>query len=249
MEAPAPGSNQRDVDNEQGVRRARGDDPADRRAVVFDDLEAGARIVRVVACGLPAKLLPHQQRANRSVEIGQFLARRAGAAKKLEAELAVSLALGPAADDVFLFGLFRGSRPPGEDLSFLDAPLREQLMRQQFRGQGASYRARYPDARFEIVERDGAPIGRIVTARTQDAALIVDIALIASWRRRGIGASLVNGVLIEARAAGLPVRLTVFANNALAQRFYLRLGFKPIECSGIGIRLEWREPCQPEAKA
>jgi hypothetical protein len=98
------------------------------------------------------------------------------------------------ADEGFRFDLFCGSRAPGEDLSFLDAPLRERLMRQQFCGQDASYR-RDADARFEIVEHNGAPIGRIVTARTSDAVLIVDIALIASWRRRGIGASLVNGVL------------------------------------------------------
>jgi ribosomal protein S18 acetylase RimI-like enzyme len=132
------------------------------------------------------------------------------------------------ADDAFRFDLFCGSRPPGEDLSVFDAPLRERLMRQQFKGQTASYRENYPDACFEIVERDGAPIGRIGTARTPDALLIVDIALIASERRRGIGASLVNGVLIEARAAGLPVRLSVLANNAAALRFYLRLGFKTI---------------------
>ena len=50
-------------------------------------------------------------------------------------------------------------------------------MRQQFRGQNASYGANYPDARFEIVEHDGAPIGRLVTSRTPDAVLIVDIAL------------------------------------------------------------------------
>ena len=84
---------------------------------------------------------------------------------------------------------------------------------------------------------------------TPDALLIVDIALIASQRRRGIGASLVNGVLVEARAAGLPVRLSVFASNAAALRFYLRLGFKPIESSAIGMRLEWRDPRHPEAKA
>jgi len=81
---------------------------------------------------------------------------------------------------------------------------------------------------------------RIVTARTPDAVLIVDIALTASWRRRGIGAGLVNGVLDEARAADLPVRLSVDANNAAALRFYLRLGFSPIESSAIGVRLEWR---------
>ncbi|MGH6858277.1 MAG: GNAT family N-acetyltransferase [Methylocella sp.] len=146
------------------------------------------------------------------------------------------------ADDAFRFDLFRGSRPPGEDLSFLDAPLREQLMRQQFRGQSASYHANYPNARFEIVECDGAPIGRIVTARTPDAVLIVDIALVASCRNRGIGAALMRQVLDEARAAGLPVRLSVFACNAQALRFYVRLGFKPIESSAINTTLEWRDP-------
>ena len=115
-------------------------------------------------------------------------------------------------------------------------------MRQQFRGQNTSYRANYPDARFEIVEHDGAPVGRIVTARTPDAVLIVDIALIAAFRRRGIGASLVNDVLDDARGGGLPVRLIVSANNAPALRFYLRLGFKPVESSAIGMRLEWRDP-------
>jgi ribosomal protein S18 acetylase RimI-like enzyme len=153
-----------------------------------------------------------------------------------------------AADEGFRFDLFNGSRPPGEDLAFLDAPLRERLMPQQFCGQNASYRANYPGACFEIVEHDGAPIGRIVTARTPDAVLIVDIALIASWRRRGIGTSLVNGVLDEARAADLPVRLSVVANNAAALRFYLRLGFRPIASSAIGMRLEWRNPCHKEAR-
>ncbi len=152
------------------------------------------------------------------------------------------------ADERFRFDLFCGSRPPGQDLSALDAQLRERLMRQQFRGQDTSYRANYPDARFEIIEHGGAPIGGIVTARAPDAMLIVDIALTAAWRRQGIGASLVNGVLTEARAAGLPVRLRVSANNAAALRFYLRLGFKPIESSAIDIRLEWRDPRHPEAR-
>jgi ribosomal protein S18 acetylase RimI-like enzyme len=140
----------------------------------------------------------------------------------------------------------RLARAPGEDLAALDAPLRERLMRQQFCGQNASYGANYPNARFEIVEHAGAPIGRIVTARTPDAVLIVDIALIASQRRRGIGTGLVNGVLDEPRATGLPVRLSVVANNAAALRFYLRFGFKPIETSAIDIRLEC--PCAPEAR-
>ena len=106
---------------------------------------------------------------------------------------------------------------------------------------------KHTDARFEIVEHDGAPARPDRHARTPDAVLIVDIALIASWRGQGIGASLVNGVLDEARAAGLPVRL-FFANNAAALRFYLCLGFKPVESCAIGMRLEWRDPSHEEAE-
>ena len=67
-------------------------------------------------------------------------------------------------------------------------------------------------------------------------------AISIGLNRQGIGASLVNDVFDEARAAGLPVRLSVFANNAPALRFYLRLGFKQIETSAIDMRLEWRNP-------
>ncbi len=37
--------------------------------------------------------------------------------------------------------------------------------------------------------------------------------------------------------------------NAAALRFYLRLGFMPIENSGIGMRLEWRDPCHSRTLA
>jgi hypothetical protein len=37
---------------------------------VFDDLEAGVRIVRAVACVLPAKLLQHQPLSKRRIESG-----------------------------------------------------------------------------------------------------------------------------------------------------------------------------------
>jgi ribosomal protein S18 acetylase RimI-like enzyme len=46
----------------------------------------------------------------------------------------------------------------------------------------------------------------------------------------------------------LPVRLSVFANNAPALRFYLRLGFKPIASSAIDMLLEWRDPRHNEAR-
>jgi ribosomal protein S18 acetylase RimI-like enzyme len=153
-----------------------------------------------------------------------------------------------ASDEAFCFQLFCQSRSPGEDFSFLDPQLRDQLMRQQFAGQSASYRAQYPNARFEIVELDASPIGRIITDRTPEALLVIDIALDVPCRNRGIGTALMRRVIGEAHAAGLPVRLSVFASNSAARRFYLCLGFKAVGSSEINTTLEWREPSYSEER-
>ena len=152
-----------------------------------------------------------------------------------------------AADEGFRFDLFYGSRAPGEDLAALRAASRAADAAAVLRAKrklprklsGRLLRDRRTRRRADRPDRHRAHAG---------CRALVDIALIMSWRRRGIGASLVNGVLDEARAADLQVRLSVFSNNAAALRFYLRLGFRPIASSAIGMRLEWRNPCHKEAR-
>jgi ribosomal protein S18 acetylase RimI-like enzyme len=115
-------------------------------------------------------------------------------------------------------------------------------------GQSASYRAQYPNARFEIVELDASSIGRIITDRTPEALLVIDVALDVPCRNRGIGTALMRRVIGEAHAAGLPVRLSVFTSNSAARRFYLYLGFKAVGSSEINTTLEWREPSYSEER-
>jgi ribosomal protein S18 acetylase RimI-like enzyme len=143
-------------------------------------------------------------------------------------------------DDAFLFALFCQSRGPGENFAFLEPALREQLMRQQFIGQSAGYRAQYPNARFEILEQDQQTIGRVVVDETFEAMTIVDLALLPEWRGRGIGSYAINTILAEAREARKPVFLCVFASNTDALRLYRRLGFEICSASEIDICMEWR---------
>jgi GNAT superfamily N-acetyltransferase len=145
------------------------------------------------------------------------------------------------ADEAFRFTLFCCSRPPGEAFEPFDPALREMLLRQQFRAQTLSYRVQYPNARFDIVELDGAPVGRLVVDRAPPALLIVDIALDPACRNRGLGEALMRDVIDEGRAAGLPVRGAVFASNPGCLRLCLRLGFKPLESSDLYSVLEWTE--------
>jgi ribosomal protein S18 acetylase RimI-like enzyme len=145
-----------------------------------------------------------------------------------------------AADAGFLFALFCVSRPPGADFAGLDAAMRDTLLRQQYAGQTATYRARYPQALFDIVHCDDAPIGRIVFDRGVAAFTLVDIALLPAWRGRGIGMALIAALCGAAREAGRPVRLSVSLGNPDARRLYQRLGFVVIAGSGTDVQLEWR---------
>ena len=56
------------------------------------------------------------------------------------------------------------------------------------------------------MELDASPIGRIITDRTPEALLVIDIALDVPCRNHGIGTALMRRVIGEAHAAGLPVR-------------------------------------------
>jgi ribosomal protein S18 acetylase RimI-like enzyme len=77
------------------------------------------------------------------------------------------------------------------------------------------------------VEQDGRPVGRLYLARLPDELRVVDIALLAEHRGRGIGQALMTAVIAEADAASVPVRLHVELWNP-AGTWYERLGFRSI---------------------
>ena len=143
-------------------------------------------------------------------------------------------------DQAFRFRLFCDARP---DLALLPlaTEVRDQLMTMQFRAQTLSYRAQAPAARFDIMELEGTPIGRIVVDRPGTMIHIVDQALSPPFRNLGIGSAIMRALMGEAEQAGLPLRLQVASDNAAALRLYLRLGFVPAGGAGaFHTMLEWR---------
>jgi ribosomal protein S18 acetylase RimI-like enzyme len=146
-------------------------------------------------------------------------------------------------DRDFRFQLFCDSRQP-EFASLLAPPAYQQIMNHQFHAQTVSYRTEFPEARFDIVELSGEPIGRIVVDRPGTMLHIVDHVIATQWRGRGIGTALMRALMDEAGAAGLPVRLEVVSENDPAYRLYQRLGFVPIETVPLYMALEWRAPAR-----
>jgi ribosomal protein S18 acetylase RimI-like enzyme len=143
-------------------------------------------------------------------------------------------------DEAFRYRLFCQSRPPEWDQLQAAPVLWEQLTRHQFGAQNVGYRSQFPEARFDIIELAGEPIGRIVVDRPGNEIHLVDQAIVPTMRNRGVGTAIMRHLLDEAEYSGLPVRLFVSSGNDPSLRLYLRLGFVPIQNVPAYIELQWR---------
>jgi GNAT superfamily N-acetyltransferase len=108
----------------------------------------------------------------------------------------------------------------------------------QFSCQYAHYREHYPTCEWNILEKDGQPIGRLLIDRWRDQIRIVDIALHSAWCGNGIGSMLLAEILQQGREAGLPVTIHVEVFNP-AMRLYERLGFEHVDTSGAYNLMRW----------
>lgn len=119
------------------------------------------------------------------------------------------------------------------------AAQKEQFLRQQFRAQDLSYRTNYPGAEFWIIVVDGVDAGRLYLQRLEKEIRVIDIALLPSFRRHGIGSILLQQVLAEGEKSGRPVMICVEFFNP-ARKLYERLGFRQVGRTEVYLLLEWR---------
>lgn len=151
------------------------------------------------------------------------------------------IALRPATDgDIdWLRALYRQLRahefapmgwPPQALAAFLD---------QQFAMQHLHYVRYYERADFLVVEREGAPVGRLYLQRNAPEHLLVDISLDARVRGDGIGSALIQWAQHEAHARGRGLRLHVEHGNHGARRLYERLGFALVENLPTHALMRW----------
>jgi ribosomal protein S18 acetylase RimI-like enzyme len=145
-----------------------------------------------------------------------------------------------AADVPFLRGLYVSTR--WEELSafteWTDAQ-KQAFLESQFALQRHHYLSYYASTDCAVLEKDGIPAGRLYVDRQANTLLVVDIALLPEWRRRGAGTALMEAVMAEARAAGKTVGMMVEKHNP-AQRLYRRLGFREVADEGMYWFMEWR---------
>jgi GNAT superfamily N-acetyltransferase len=155
-----------------------------------------------------------------------------------------TIALRPAAggpsEEAFLYLLFASNRAAEMALMPISPADKEFLLQVQFRSMNDTYRKNFPTARYDIIELDRWPVGRIVTEVQANCVYYVDFALLPQAQGVGIGTTVLAAALEEPRRLGLPARLRSFSYNWAAQRLYDKLGFTVIAEEPPQVVLEWR---------
>jgi len=150
------------------------------------------------------------------------------------------------ADIPFLKQLYNSTR--WEELAVVDWSEAQKLafLEQQFAAQRHHYLTHFSDGVFDVLEAPEGPAGRLYLHRQPKSLLIVDIALLPEWRRRGIGTAVIEEIFAEGRLLGKAVEISVEKFNP-AQRLYERLGFREYSEDGPYRFLQW-EPGTASAK-
>ena len=111
----------------------------------------------------------------------------------------------------------------------------------------ATYRARFTAASFDIIERDGIPIGRLIVdpGDAAEPACLVDFVLLPEVRNDRLGRAIISAVLAEQASLGRKVRVKILWHNEPSQRMCSALGFVEIGREAPFIQLEWSAPRTP----
>ena len=128
-------------------------------------------------------------------------------------------------DAAFLLELYRNVRSAEVNAWGWPAAQRDAFLVMQFEAQRRSYLAAYPESAHQIICCGGAAIGRLLVARVPEGMRLVDIALAAAYRNRGIGAGLIQKLMDDCRRKSCALHLNVMRGNP-AHRLYQRMGFR-----------------------
>ena len=123
------------------------------------------------------------------------------------------------ADDAFLRRVFLGARRgefPGIPAADLDP-----LLALQYRAHAAERRERHPRADTSIILDGGEAVGTVSVDRDGSRVHLVDIAVLAECRGRGIASRVISDLV----ATSGRVTLSVWGLNFGARRLYERHGF------------------------
>ena len=138
-------------------------------------------------------------------------------------------------DEDFLKDLYFSTR---DDLNLLplDGPQKQMLITMQYSAQ-KRVRSSIPGASHDLILCGQVPAGRLFVDREAGKIYLVDIALLAEYRGKGIGTAVMNDLVEEAGSSGAVLSLHVMKTNPAA-RLYIRMGLTVTADDGFYLEMK-----------
>ncbi len=90
----------------------------------------------------------------------------------------------------------------------------------------AYFRENFDPSLLRVIQWDGQDAGLLYVQERSEELFLVDIEILPSFQRRGIGTQVIQALIAEAERQGKMVALQVLKVNPAARRLYERLGFR-----------------------
>jgi len=153
--------------------------------------------------------------------------------------MTITLRDATAEDEAFLRQVYACTRAEEMALVPWTDEQREAFLRFQFDAQDSYYRSQFPEAAYQIILKDGAPVGRLYVYRNSTDMRILDITILPEHRAAGVGTSLIRDLQAEAEESNQPLNIWV-ENFNRSQSLFKRLGFLIVQEEGYNNLLEYR---------
>ena len=141
-------------------------------------------------------------------------------------------------DDAFLYDVFCTTWR--DEVATMPNPgLVQHFLRIQYTAQNRRFGQRFPGYERSVVMHAGERAGRLFVHRSPSMLHIVEVTLLPEFRSRGIGSTLLRGLLEEAATAGQSVSLRVARRNVRAAELYNAIGFRLVTMDDQDNYFEW----------
>ena len=141
-------------------------------------------------------------------------------------------------DSMLLFELYASSRAEELSRTGWATPQQRSFFRMQAQIQEKHYLRHFDHLDRRTICINGFSAGRLLVDRPANGYTVVDIALLPSFRSRGIGSLLLKDLLDEAEVDGVPVTVAV-PKSSPAARLCERMGFGDPVDLGDRVQLSW----------
>lgn len=113
------------------------------------------------------------------------------------------------------------------DLSFLDAvytTCMKKHVERIYPWKSELFSQNFEPSLTQVIIVNGVEVGMVRVSQENNELYLGDIAILPAFQNQGIGTAIIQGILDDAMARNLSVRLRVLKQNP-AKRLYKRLGF------------------------